>query len=263
MINFLHFSDFHIQERRGILKEGVDPCQKLERVIEVAREMDVKPAFSIVTGDIAQDGSEEGYAIAKEYIREIEALGGPVLPAVGNVDGRENFRRLLLGGSGGGPCFYSRTVGGLRIVVLDSQTPGEHTGSFGGDQLEWLEEELRRASVPCVIAFHHPVFNVPYLSDMVPPIFDPDDATRFRGIVAGGGVLGVLCGHGHQCMVSMEEDVPYVMSGSVFSELSYNEGEQRLHEASGFNFLSSNGGRLTVRPVVFSEGRKLIYRKPR
>ena len=55
LINFLHFSDFHIQERRGTLKEGVAPCLKLERVIEVAREMDVKPAFSIVTGDIAQD----------------------------------------------------------------------------------------------------------------------------------------------------------------------------------------------------------------
>jgi len=263
MVNFLHFSDFHIQERRGILKESVDPCLKLEKVIEVAREMDVKPAFSIVTGDISQDGSAEGYAIAKEYIREIEALGGPVLPAVGNVDGRENFRRHLLGGSGGGPCFYSRTVGGLRVVVLDSQTLGGHMGSFGGGQLEWLEEELRRGPEPCVIAFHHPVFDVPFLSGMVPPIFDPGDAKRFREIVAEGGVLGVFCGHLHQCMVSMEGGVPYVVSGSGFSELSYNEGERRLHEASGFNFLSYDGGRLTVRPVAFSEGRKLIIKTPR
>ena len=262
MVNFLHFSDFHIQERRGVLKEGVDPCLKLERVIEVAREMDVSPAFSIVTGDIAQDGSEEGYAIAKEYIREIERLGGPVFLAVGNVDGRENFRRLLLGGSGGGPCFYSRTVGGLHVVVLDSQTPGGNAGSFGDVQLEWLEEEVRNAPGPCVIAFHHPVFDVPFFSELVPPIFNPGDARRFREIVAGGDVLGVFCGHLHQCMVSMEGEVPYVMSGSGFSEASYNEGEKRLHEASGFNFLSYEGGRLTVRPVAFSEGRKLINKNP-
>ena len=262
MINFLHFSDFHIQERRGTLREGVDPCLKLEKAIEVAREMDVKPAFSIVTGDIAQDGSAEGYAIAKEYIREIEALGGPVFPAVGNVDERENFRRHLLGGTGGGPCFYSRTVGGLHIVILDSQTPGGNTGSFGGGQLEWLEDELRGASGPIVIAFHHPVFDVPFLSGIVPASFDPDDARRFREIVAGGGVLGVLCGHRHQCMVSMEESVPYVMSGSSFIEVSFNYGEKRLHEASGFNFLSYDGERLTVRPAAFSDGRKLIHMTP-
>ncbi len=114
MINFLHFSDFHIQEKRGILKEGVDPCLKLEKVIEVARELDVKPAFSIVTGDIAQDGSVKGYTIANEYIQEIEALGGTVIATVGNVDRRKNFRRYMLEDAGEGPCFYSQNVGGLR-----------------------------------------------------------------------------------------------------------------------------------------------------
>jgi len=263
MVNFLHFSDFHIQERRGILKEGVDTCLKLERVIEVAREMDVKPAFSIVTGDISQDGSEEGYVIAKEYFREIEALGGPVLPAMGNVDRRENFGRLLLKGSDDDLCFYSRTVRGLHVVILNSQTSGGNTGSFGDVQLKWLEEEVRDAPGPCVIALHHPLFDVPFFSELVPPIFDLGDAKKFREIVAGGNVLGVFCGHLHQCMSSLEGGVPYVMSGSGFSEASYNEGEKSLHEASGFNFLSYEGGRLTVRPVVFSEGRKLIFRNPR
>jgi len=263
MITFLHFSDFHIQERKGILKEGVDPWLKLEKVIEVARELNVKPAFSIVTGDIAQNGSEEGYVLAKEFIREIEALGGPVIPAVGNVDRRENFRKNMLEGAGEGPCFYSQTVGGLHVVILDSQTPGADTGSFGGGQLDWLEEELRRAPEPSVIAFHHPVFDVPFLLGMTPAIFDPDDARRFREIVAGRGVLGVFCGHLHQCMVSLDGSVLYVMSGSVFSEASYNEVEKRLFEASGFNIMSYDRERLTVRPVVFSEGRKLIYRKSR
>jgi 3',5'-cyclic AMP phosphodiesterase CpdA len=263
MVNFLHFSDFHIQERKGILKEGVDPCLKLKRVIEVAREMDVKPAFSILTGDISQDGSEEGYVIANEYFREIEALGGPVLPAMGNVDGRKNFSRLLLGGSGDDPCFYSRTLGGLHVIILNSQTPGGNTGSFGDVQLKWLEKEVWDAPEPCVIAFHHPVFDAPFLSELVPPIFDLGDAKRFREIMEGGNVLGVFCGHLHQCMSSMEGGVSYVMSGSVFSEASYNAEEKRLHEASGFNFLSYEGGTLTVRPVVFSEGRKLIYRNPR
>jgi 3',5'-cyclic AMP phosphodiesterase CpdA len=263
MVNFLHFSDFHIQKSRGDLKFGVDPCQSLERVIEAAREMDVGPAFSIITGDISQDGTEAGYTIAMEYIREIEALGGPVLPAVGSVDGRENFRRFLLGGEGDDPCFYSRSLGGLHVVILDSQTSGGNQGSFGAEQLDWLEEEVRGAPGPCVIAFHHPVFHVPFLSGAVPPIFDPLDAERFMEIVAGAGVLGVLCGHLHECFISVEEGVPFVMSGSSFSEVFYPEGGRILHEASGFNFLSYYEGNLKVRPVAFSANRRLLEKGPR
>ena len=51
------------------------------------------PAFSVITGDLSQNGSETGY----EYIADIEALGGPVMPAVGNVDRRGAFRRILQG----------------------------------------------------------------------------------------------------------------------------------------------------------------------
>jgi 3',5'-cyclic AMP phosphodiesterase CpdA len=262
MITFLHFSDFHIQEKRGSLRDGVDPCLNLEKVIEVAREMDLKPAFSIVTGDISQDGSKGGYSIAREYFREIEALGGPVLPAIGNVDGRENFRRFLLGETGGGPCFYSKTVGGFHVVILDSQTPGENIGSFGEEQLKWLEEEIERSPVPCVIAFHHPIFDAPFLSGVVPEVFIPDDAMRFREIVAEGKVLGVLCGHRHQCMVSIESGISYVMSGSSYIEASYNEGEKSLHKASGFNILFYAGEKLIVRPVMVSEGRKLLHKNP-
>jgi 3',5'-cyclic AMP phosphodiesterase CpdA len=97
LITFLHFSDFHLLPERGMLRDGTDPCKKVERVIDIAGEMDVKPAFSIITGDISQNGSETGYEIAREYISRIEALGGPVLSAVGNIDGRRNFRRILLG----------------------------------------------------------------------------------------------------------------------------------------------------------------------
>jgi 3',5'-cyclic AMP phosphodiesterase CpdA len=121
-----------------------DPCKKVEKVIEIAEEMGVTPAFSIITGDISQNGSETGYSIAKEYISRIEALGGPVLPAVGNVDGRRNFRRILLGelNHDDGPCYYSRTIDGLHVIILDSQNPGSEKGSFEGEQLSWLKEEL-------------------------------------------------------------------------------------------------------------------------
>ena len=82
MITFLHFSDFHILQQKGMVRDEGDPCRKVERVIQIARDMDLKPAFSVVTGDLSQNGTETGYEIARQYIAEIETLGGPVLPAV-------------------------------------------------------------------------------------------------------------------------------------------------------------------------------------
>ena len=131
MVNFLHFSDFHIQERRGILKEGVDTCLKLERVIEVAREMDVKPAFSIVTGDISQDGSEEGYVIESNNITWIDPADPNITPQmkdkypgkelyVGTVEPGSRFSFTISPGEGSGenPLFIFAIIAVILILVI-------------------------------------------------------------------------------------------------------------------------------------------------
>jgi hypothetical protein len=68
MITFLHFSDFHILSRKSDLRDEGDPCRKIERIIEVAREMDLNQFFSIITGDLDQDGAATGYDLVKGYI---------------------------------------------------------------------------------------------------------------------------------------------------------------------------------------------------
>lgn len=265
MITFFHFSDFHILPKRGMLREEGDPCKKIESVIKIAGEIGVKPAFSIITGDISQNGSETGYNIAREYISMIEDLGGPVLPAVGNVDGRRNFRRILLGETDpdDSPCYYSRTIGGLHVIILDSQTAGSEKGSFEGEQLSWLEEELQDRVEPSIIAFHHPVFRFPLLHDAMLEIFDPAEVIRFREIVSEANVATVLCGHLHQSLNTSEGSVKYVMGCGTLSELVLSNCESRVYDSSGFNILSYRNGAITVRPVIYSEGRRLVKRVQR
>lgn len=86
MTTFFQFSDFHILPKKGMTRAEGDPCSKIERVIKLAKDTNIKPVFSIITGDLSQNGSNSGYKIAKEYITQIEALGGPVIPVMGNVD---------------------------------------------------------------------------------------------------------------------------------------------------------------------------------
>jgi Icc protein len=260
LITFLHFSDFHILPERGMLRDEGDPCKKVEKVIEIAGEMGVKPAFSIITGDISQNGSETGYNIASEYISQIEALGGPVLPAVGNVDGRRNFGRILLGepDHDDSPCYYSRTIGGLHVIILDSQTPGSELGSFEGEQLSWLEEELRGRAEPSIVAFHHPVVEYPLLRDTRLELFDPAVAGRFREILSEANVAAVLCGHLHQNLITSSGGVKYVTACGVLSETVLSERESRAYDSSGFNIFTYLNGQITVRPVIYSEGRRLV-----
>jgi len=267
MITFFHFSDFHILPEKGRLRDEGDPCKKVEKVIEIAKEMGVKPAFSIITGDISQEGSETGYNIAKEYISQIEDLGGPVFPAVGNVDGRRNFRRILLNEpdiDDDSPCYYSKTVEGLHVIILDSQTTGSETGSFEGEQLSWLEDTLRGRTEPCIIAFHHPVFESLLLPrDAIPKIFDPSEASRFLEIISKANVLAVLCGHLHQSLVTSAKGINFVMGCGALSESVITEKEVRTYDSSGFNVISYNNGSLTVRPVIYSDGRQLIKKRVR
>jgi 3',5'-cyclic AMP phosphodiesterase CpdA len=218
---FSHFFE------RGMLREEGDPCKKIERIIKIAREIGVKPAFSIITGNISQNGSETGYNITKEYISLIENLGGPVLPAIGNVDKRLNFRRILLGEADPDdcPCYYSRTIGGLHVIILDSQTAGSEKGSFEGEQLSCLEEELQDRVEPSIIAFYHPVFEFPLLRHAMLETFDPAEAIRFLEIVSEANVAMVLCGHLHQNLITSEGNVKYMMGYGTLSELVLSDRE--------------------------------------
>ena len=57
MVNFLHLSDIHIPDKQGDLWDSVDPCIKLEKLIELAQKLELKPSFTVITGDISHTGS--------------------------------------------------------------------------------------------------------------------------------------------------------------------------------------------------------------
>ena len=215
----------------------------------------------MITGDISNTGTNQSYKLAKEYLDEIQSLGGPVFPTIGNMDIRNNFRNIILGKPSPQeepPCYYSKTIEGLHVIAMDSHTPGSHTGSFSEEQLDWLEEELREhQDEPVIIAFHAPIF---FFGEE--GVFDKADAMRFRDIVSEGNVLAVLNGHLHFPLFTMVDGIHYIQAGSPLWENSYNERGRLSHDSSSFNLLSYNEGRLLVRPVSFSEGTQLIERTP-
>lgn len=261
MVNFFHFSDIHIPDKRGDLWFEVDPFQKLDNLIEYTKKLQFNPSFTIITGDMSHTGTTQSYNHIKKYISKIQNLGGPVFPTMGTHDKRKNFSDILLGKPSHQKepsCYYSKTIEGIHVIAMDSHTPGSLMGSFSKKQLDWLETELKEhKELPSVIAFHEPIFFFGELG-----YFNKVDALRFRDIISTGDVLAVLNGHLHCPIYNMIDGVNYVQAGSPLWVNYFNETEEVVtYDSSSFNLLSFNDNypnRLMVRPVYFSKGQKLV-----
>ncbi len=244
-------------------REEGDPCSKIEKIIRIAEETKVKPAFSLITGDVSQNGSTSGYRIAKEYISQIESLGGPVLPVMGNVDNRTRFRENLLPETkmeADTPCYYSITIKDIRIIVLDSLNPGKETGTLGDEQLDWLKKELIHQNEPTFIAMHHPPFTLHLPNGRTHTVFDIGSIEKFQGIVKNSNVTAVICGHMHQSLNTTNKGTQYSVGPAALSEL-YIGDNRKIYDASGFTQYTLHENQFTVRPIVFTEGRHLILTK--
>ena len=244
-------------------REEGDPCSKIEKIIRIAKETNVKPAFSIITGDISQNGSTSGYKIAKEYISQIESLGGPVIPVMGNVDNRTRFRENLLPGTkmeADNPCYYSKTIEGIRVIALDSLNPGKETGNLGEEQLDWLKKELTPLNGPTLITMHHPPFTLHLPNGRTHTVFGIESMERFQRIVKNSNVKAVICGHMHQSLNARSKGIHYVVGPAALSEL-YLGKNREIYDASGFTQYTLIENQFTVRPIIVTEGRPLILTK--
>ncbi|HWC49847.1 MAG TPA: phosphodiesterase [Solirubrobacterales bacterium] len=143
-------SDLHICDEW----EGVDPVAQVERVVEAIRALPNRPDAVLVSGDLADDGSLENYARARELMERLDA---PLYVLAGNHDDRGRLREAFaLPGAGDEPINYTAEVGGLRLVLFDSIVPGRDAGEYSQEQLRWLDETLlEQPEAPTLLALHH------------------------------------------------------------------------------------------------------------
>jgi hypothetical protein len=81
-------SDLHLCEEW----EGVDPVSRVERVVEAVRSLPDRVDAVLVSGDLTDDASEEGYRLARELLGRFEA---PVHVLPGNHDDRARLREVF------------------------------------------------------------------------------------------------------------------------------------------------------------------------
>ena len=154
------------------------------------------PANVIVFGDVAWDyGLEEDYRYAAKLLKPLEEAGIKVTLALGNHDRRAPFFKVF-------PEYAQTTpvpgravsvvsLPDVDIIMLDSLAelpdlkPKQKTtvsGHVDDAQIAWLKEYLARTDRPVILGSHHPLKEMPALSDV---------------ITGSEKVAGYIYGHNH------------------------------------------------------------------
>jgi len=237
----------HILAGEGELL-GARPAESLRRVVARIGELPVVPEFCLISGDLAQESGVEGYRFLKGLLEPLVERGIPILVGMGNHDQRAAFREGFLGEAGGDerPYFHAATLGGVRILMLDTLIPGAIEGMVGEEQLGWLAEQLSQESeAETIVVMHHP------------PAFTGlgeghlRDVEALRRVLAGRRVLGVLAGHVHLAGATMfAGTIASSAPAVVFQLVAEGEGGMRVVQGSGFNLCTVRDGVLLVNPVM-------------
>jgi len=227
-MRLLHLSDLHISRDPGPDAEGVDARVVLAQLLHDCRHVtDID--LVLVSGDIADDGSREGYTDALDLVESFARQHGATQAwCVGNHDGRDAFSAVL--GTGhrdrdgqdvGRPatvnaCAATSVTSGIRIITLDSLVPGEVFGRIGPEQLGCLRAALAEpAAGGTVIALHHPPISVS--SQWAAASLQ--DAVAFADVLRGSDVQAVLCGHVHAQISGVLAGVPVWVGPGVLTRI--------------------------------------------
>lgn len=215
MLVIAHLSDTH-------LGGPWDPVGRTRRVLDHIAAMDPSPDVVLLTGDIADHGSAEEYALAARLLEEWPGPA-PVLTCPGNHDVREGYAALR-GLPGDAPVNEAHRVAGTLFLMLDSlipAPPGQRIdpGELGAGTLAWLEAQLagRAPGEPTVVCLHHPPVTVGL--GLMDPIRLVDGDRLAEVLDRYSGVVAVMVGHAHSaCATSypgLSRPVPVLVPGGV------------------------------------------------
>jgi 3',5'-cyclic-AMP phosphodiesterase len=207
-----------------------DPVGALaEAVAAIRRVLGGAPDAVVVTGDIANNGADGEYALARELL---EALGSPLYVLPGNHDDRATLRRHFeLPGAEAALVNYVAELGPIRLVVLDTKRDGEASGQLDSARLEWLGGALAEdRATPTLLAMHHP----PLLTGLAPMdaigIPAQDRAALGEVVSRHGQVQLIAAGHVHRTIVGALSRTPIlaIPSNDMQTELDFDAAELQL-----------------------------------
>ncbi|MGY3095028.1 3',5'-cyclic AMP phosphodiesterase CpdA [Pantoea agglomerans] len=152
-------SDLHIKAFGRLSYKQVDTHAALLQVIDTLNALQPRPDVVVITGDLVDFGRPEEYQTLREALQRLQL---PFYLMAGNHDDREALRAAFPDHTylQAGPTLnWQLSVGGVRLLALDSSVPQQPWGEVDEQQLQWLDQALREAAdQPTLVMLHHPPF---------------------------------------------------------------------------------------------------------
>ncbi|MGW1513357.1 metallophosphoesterase [Streptomyces sp. NPDC002394] len=212
MIVIAHVSDVHI--------DGEQRSQDRTRaVLRYLEELPYDLAAVLVTGDVADHGTPDEYAVARELLTSRH----PLLVCPGNHDDRAAFRKGLLPEETAvrpsSPVNQVLRGEGFVIALCDSSVPGEHRGLLEDETVEWLDGVLADTphEVPVLVGFHHPP--VPLHTPYVDGIRQFGEERLAALADRHPHLTAFLAGHAHTAAATTFAGRPLLVAPGVVSAL--------------------------------------------
>ena len=212
-----------------------------------------RPDAVIFTGDTVQHGWPEEYVRLRELLAPLEA---PLYLIPGNRDDNEALRTAFEDKTylpeDGDFLHYVIEGHAVRLVALDSTSPGERKGVFCPARQTWLDEVLIEQPIrPTLLYIHHPPFDVD--DHYVGGYRRPAESAALAALVSRHPqVIGLTCGHVHWLFECRWAGRPARIMPSIAVDLrkgidETEAGEQPiylLHRLSGETGLVSQARRV-------------------
>jgi 3',5'-cyclic-AMP phosphodiesterase len=152
-----HISDLHVMAAGELAYGVVDTYPMVARAI--AHIAQLAPDIVVITGDLVHSVQRVEYQRLKALL---QPLTMPLYLLPGNHDSRDLIREVFtdhayLPSTG----FLQYTVEDypVRLMMLDTNVPGEGRGELDASRLQWLDEQLnKQPQQPTLLFMHHPPF---------------------------------------------------------------------------------------------------------
>jgi 3',5'-cyclic AMP phosphodiesterase CpdA len=196
-------SDLHLKAGGKPAYGVADTASALKRSIRHINDMNRSPEVVLVTGDISDNGDPQSYELAAELLSDLRM---PFIIIPGNHDQKQRLyaafpeHRYLFSrikeSDGEYLCFCIEDYP-IRLIGIDTVTPGLHGGALGPVRLAWLDKTLsNKPDIPTLIFMHHPPF-ASGIGHMDQEIFR--GRHQFRQIIERHPhIQRLACGHIHR-----------------------------------------------------------------